>query len=150
METKSKRKYVRKPKPQTIQIEEPPVEQEPKEIPEGTIRLGYDKVAVYMYHEGTDIDTLKYIKAFQVELDKKRIGSQVIIVSRGEHVEPIGLNNCFVTADTPKQWFDLVLSNDTKLGIRFMERPTITPEELLELLIDKPSYSDNFVELKSL
>lgn len=148
--SKPKRKYTRKVREVVVEekkeeVETPEKQRTREEIIREVERLGYDLVKFYIYYEGNDIDTLKFIKEFQMSLDILRIGSQVIICSN-EHVESVGLNNSFVAKDKPKQWFDLVLSKDTKLGLLIKERPRTTAEELLEFLMDKSEFKNDFIE----
>ncbi len=169
-EVKPKRKYTKKPKndevtesvktspikkvkfvPQTeIKLSKTP-NNSPEEIDEVTKKLKeifippVSNVVVYVYHEGSDIDTVKYIKEFQDILGDKGIGSQVVFSSKNG-VEKVGIRNCFCTEDTPSNWTDFCLSKEKVLAIRIKERPRNTAESLFKLIKEVTSYEDDFVQ----
>jgi hypothetical protein len=142
-----KRKYNRiKP------IEKKPVQQvKPEPEPEKDVqliikevtRLGYEKVLLYIYYKGNVIDTLMYIKEFQAILDKFKIGSMVLIESK-EHVESVGINNCYASQDSTPKWTDRA---DTNIALQIKERPRCTPDELYSLIRTENEYEDDFVLL---
>lgn len=151
---KPKRKYVRKvktitePSPPTPSVSPIHCEKSIDEITKEIYRIGYNKVLLYVFYQGNDIDTLKYLKEFQEVLDKYKIGSHIEIVSK-DNVEKVGLNNCYVCQTIPRNWTDMAFNAINK-GLRIIERPRISPSELYDLIRDKEEYLDNFVELKSL
>jgi hypothetical protein len=74
---------------------------------------GYSTIGLYIYYEGNDGEILKYIKKFQAELDRHRIGSQIVICTK-ENYESLGFHNCFKTEDVPTNWTNFSLSSPVK------------------------------------
>ena len=169
-EPRVKRKYTKKPK--TISFEEPipqptpePIEKDIEDCVEELIEdikiseltkkvhefnfvdsynKAYKKVIWYFYYEGNDIDTLKYIKSFQVLLDSMRLGSQVVIQTK-EHCERIGIGGLFIIQDKLNEYYDICLSRDTCNLVHIIERPRLSPEELFEKLSLVEFYKDDFI-----
>ncbi len=170
-EVKPKRKYVRKEKKletisETITISLPDESEECKElqtqldkmeieeprsvedIMREIYRKGYNEIKCYLYYEGTDIDTLKFLKRFQEILDSKKIGSQIVVVSNKNHIEKIGINNFYVTDyNSTGLFWAMCLSRDLCKCIKIKEIPKISPEEFYELVKDKTDYEDDYIQI---
>jgi hypothetical protein len=109
---------------------------------------GYSTIGLYIYYEGNDGEILKYIKKFQVELDRHRISSQVVISTK-EKIESVGFHNCFKTEDIPTNWTDFSLTKSVKC-LKIKEVPDKDVSELIDFINDKVDYEDEFIEVLNL
>ena len=144
---KIKRKYTRKPKPTDEALKNLEEEMDildlikptptptptPKPIAEPkpiVYTHFYANPHVFIFHNGSDIDTVKYIHDFQTQLEFDSYESQVIFIA--DKIENPGINNCFITQDEPSHWTKC-FGNRKGRAINVVERPDQTPEELYEL-----------------
>jgi len=140
---KPKRKYTRKPKPteealknleeemDVMDLMKPHPIIEPIPEPKPIVYTHfYANPHVFIFHNGSDIDTVKYIHEFQTQLEFDSYESQVIFIT--DKIENPGINNCFVTQDEPSHWTKC-FGNRKGRAINIIERPTQTPEELYNL-----------------
>jgi hypothetical protein len=102
----------------------------------------YTNVGLYIYYEGNDGEILLYLKKFQVELDRHRIGSQVVISTK-EKYESVGLHNCFKTEDIPSNWTGFSLTKSVKC-LKIKKIPDKEVSELIEFINDNSDYEDDF------
>ena len=106
---------------------------------------GYSNIGLYIYYQGNNIDTLKYIKEFQAKLDRIGIGSQVVISTK-EAYESVGIHNCFKTEDIPSKWTNFSLTYPVKC-LKIKEQPKKSVVELVELVMKNDVYEDDFIEV---
>jgi hypothetical protein len=115
------------------------------EIMKDIMIMPYKDIHVYIYYEGHLIDTLKYIKEFQLLLDSKNLGSQVIISDF--RTENAGIRNCFHSKELLSNWKSMSLAKGAVCGLKIKERPRISVEELFEL-IKQREYTDDFIQIE--
>ena len=106
-----------------------------------------DKIAVYMFYSGNDIDTHKFIKTIQQILDHFKLGSQVVIHAP-ERYESIGINNCYHTLTMPNNWTDICLAKNDCIQLLIKERPRMSPTEIIKLMKQTQNYEDDFIIIK--
>ena len=149
----TKRKYVRKSKkPDSIEKvldlhpDAKPI-LDTEELPDISkcILRGYSVIKLFIYLQVNDVDSLLYLKKFQRITDKLTIGTRVVIYSKGDHVENMWLNNCFVSE--LENWLALCDEKDIP-ALLIKERPRMSPEELYKLIRDKREYEDDFIKLQ--
>lgn len=151
---KPKRKYTRKLKPTDEALKN--LEEEmnildlvkpdpaPKPI---TYTHFYANPHVFIFHNGSDIDTVKYIHEFQTQLEFDSYESQVIFIA--DKIENPGINNCFITQDEPSHWTKC-FGNRKGRAMNILERPTQTPEELYDLFKITESFESDKFEITNI
>lgn len=110
---------------------------------------GRKSIDLYIYYEGCNVDTLKYIKEVQLEAEKKGVPSQVVICTN-EKYERVGLNNCYHTESVPKRWTDIVLSREKIKCVKIKERARETAAELYRMIESCEEIDNNFITVKIL
>jgi len=108
---------------------------------------GYKEVHVYIYTTNNSLEMMEYIAKFQEILDKKRLGSQVVLESMNP-CKRIGINN-FYQVDSLSFWKGLLLSQDPCVCINLRQVPQLSPEELKDFIINNSEYSDECITITS-
>ena len=142
METpKPKRKYLRKEKKVIKELEEP--------IEYKSFSKLYKDPKIYLYYEGHNIDTLKYIRELQNFGESFNISSQVVICALDRFEHSVKFHNCFFTDQVKEDWTWLCLSKESFCAVKIKERPSYSALECFNKM-KQPEFEDDFIIVKDI